>query len=209
MARKRKSDKNLPEEKKVILELLDKIKSGTVPINESHAVWDKIYSYKKVYIKNINSQSWNSFIGGVFEDLVYYILTNYITKLSQKEEFKNIKLFTEDEIQKNDYLHQKLSIKYGPKERLLPDTDMAVVDFNKREPHMSQIVAIISCKTSLKKESHKPATGNSNCATRQQQAMYKCILQLLTTTKSLSQRRMVTETETESLPNLSWMGFTF
>lgn len=150
MPRKRKSDKNLPEEKKVIIELLDKIKSGSVPINESHVVWDKIYSYKKVYIKNINSQSWNSFIGGVFEDLVYYILTNYISQLSQKEEFKNIKLFTEDEIEANDYLHQKLSIKYGPKERLLPDTDMAVVDFNEREPHLSQIVAIISCKTSLR-----------------------------------------------------------
>ena len=75
---------------------------------------------------------------------------NYISQLSQKEEFKNIKLFTEGEIEANDYLHQKLSIKYGPKERLLPDIDMAVVDFNKREPHLSQIVAIISCKTSLR-----------------------------------------------------------
>ena len=150
MPRKRKKDESLPEEKKVILALLDKIKAGLVPTSQTHAVWDKIYSYKKVYIKNISSQSWNSFIGGVFEDLVYYILKNYISQLSQKKEFKNIRLFTENEIEANDYLHQKLSIKYGPKERLLPDTDMAIVDFNEREPRMSQIVAIISCKTSLR-----------------------------------------------------------
>ena len=51
MARKRKSDKNLPEEKKAIIELLDKIKSGSVPVSESHSIWDKIYSYKKCILR--------------------------------------------------------------------------------------------------------------------------------------------------------------
>ena len=138
------------EEKEAILELLDKIKNGEVEPTEAHTVWDKMYSYKESYIKSINSQSWNSFIGSVFEDLVYYILKNYISQLSQQEEFKNITLFNEDEIDGNDYLHQKLSIKYGKKERILPDTDMAIVDFYPFEQHKSEIVAIISCKTSLR-----------------------------------------------------------
>jgi hypothetical protein len=149
MARKRK-DKNLPEEKKAIIELLNQVKTGAVPPIEAHAIWDEIYSYKEQYMKNISSQSWNSFIGGVFENLVYYILKNYISQLNQKKGFKNISLFTENEIDKNDFLHQKLSIRYGPKERILPDTDLAIVDFYPFDQDKSKIVAIISCKTSLR-----------------------------------------------------------
>jgi len=84
MARTRKSEETLPKEKKVILELLDQVKTGEVAPNEAHLIWDKIYGYKETYIKNINSQSWNAFIGGVFEDLIYYILKNYIVQLSQQ-----------------------------------------------------------------------------------------------------------------------------
>jgi type II restriction enzyme len=138
------------EEKEAILELLEAVKTGEVKPTEAHKIWDKMYSYKEAYIKSINSQSWNSFIGGVFEDLVYYILKNYISQLSQQEDFKNISLFTEDEIHANDFLHQKLSIRYGEKERILPDTDMAIVDFYPFEQQKSEIVAIISCKTSLR-----------------------------------------------------------
>ena len=47
-------------------------------------------------------------------------------------------------------MHQKLSIKYGSKERVLPDTDMAIVDFYPFAQKKSEIVAIISCKTSLR-----------------------------------------------------------
>jgi type II restriction enzyme len=138
------------EEKEAILMLLDRVKTGEVKPTEAHTVWDKMYGYKESYIRSINSQSWNSFIGGVFEDLVYYVLKNYISQLSRQEEFKNISLFTEDEIHANDYLHQKLSIRYGKKERILPDTDMAIVDFYPFEQQKSEIVAIISCKTSLR-----------------------------------------------------------
>jgi len=143
-------DKKLPEEKKAIIDLLNQVKSGAAIPREVHVIWDKIYSYKESYMKNISSQSWNAFIGNVFEDLVYYVLKNYISQLSQKKGFKNISLFTESEIDKNDFLHQKLSIKYGPKERILPDTDMAIVDFYPFDQGKSEIVAIISCKTSLR-----------------------------------------------------------
>lgn len=81
---------------------------------------------------------------------MYFVLRNYITELNHKKGFENIKLFTEDEIDSNDYLHQKLSIRYGPKERVLPDTDMAIVDFYPFDQGKSVIVAIISCKTSLR-----------------------------------------------------------
>jgi hypothetical protein len=145
-----KKEEKLPEEKKTILQLLNQVKTGEIKPAQAHAVWDKIYGYKEQYIKNINSQSWNSFIGGVFEELVYSILKNYISQLSQREEFKNICLFTEDEIKANDYLHQKLSIMYGPNIRILPDTDMAVVDYYPFDPNKSKVVAIISCKTSLR-----------------------------------------------------------
>lgn len=37
-----------------------------------------------------------------------------------------------------------------PKERILPDTDMAIVDFCPFDQGKSEIVAIISCKTSLR-----------------------------------------------------------
>jgi type II restriction enzyme len=150
MARTRKNEETLPKEKKAILELLDQIRTGEVSPNEAHLIWDKIYSYKETYIRNINSQSWNAFIGNVFEDLIYHILKNYIVQLSQQKEFSNISLFTEDEINANDYLHQKLSIRYGPKERVLPDADMAIVDYYPFDPGKSEIVAIISCKTSLR-----------------------------------------------------------
>jgi hypothetical protein len=84
------------------------------------------------------------------KDLVYYILKNYISSLHKQVEFRNIYLFTENEINANDFLHQKLSIRYGPKERVLPDTDMAIVDYLSADPGKSEIVAIISCKTSLR-----------------------------------------------------------
>ena len=78
MPRKRKSNKDLPEEKKVIIELLDKIKSGSVPINESHMSFGtKFTATKKSILKIFLQQSIMEFfhVGGVFEDLVYYILT--------------------------------------------------------------------------------------------------------------------------------------
>ena len=150
MPKTKNDGRKTSEEKNAILELLNQVKIGKVKPTEAHEVWDKIYSYKESYMKNISSQSWNSFIGGVFENLVYYLLKNYISQLSKTPEFKNIALFTEDEIDANDYLHQKLSIRYGKKERVLPDTDMAIVDFYPFDQRKSEIVGIISCKTSLR-----------------------------------------------------------
>jgi type II restriction enzyme len=138
------------KEKIAILELLEQVRTGKVKPADCHAVWTEMYGYKEAYMKNISSQSWDSFIGGVFENLIYCILKNYISELSKTTEFRNIALFTEAQIDANDYLHQKLSIRYGKKERVLPDTDMAIVDFYPFDQQKSRIVGIISCKTSLR-----------------------------------------------------------
>ena len=45
MARTRKSEETLPKEKKVILELLNQVRTGEVAPNEAHIIWDKIYSH--------------------------------------------------------------------------------------------------------------------------------------------------------------------
>ncbi len=82
------------EEKVAILELLDQVKNGQVKLTEVHIVWDKMYSYKETYMEKISSQSWNSFIGGVFERLVYYVMKNYVSQISKLPEFKNVALFT-------------------------------------------------------------------------------------------------------------------
>jgi hypothetical protein len=120
MPRKRKNE-NLPEEKKAIIELLNKVKTAAVPPTEAHAIWDEIYSYKESYIKNISSQSWNCFIGNIFEDLVYYVLKNYISELNNTKGFENIKLFTEDEIASNDFLHQKPQERFEEPSQIIPE----------------------------------------------------------------------------------------
>jgi len=44
---------------------------------------------------------------------------------------------------------RKLAVKYG-EYLLLPDTDMVIVSYVLKEPWQSEILAIISCKTSLR-----------------------------------------------------------
>lgn len=145
----KKNKRNISEEKKAILELLDQVKRGEVQPHETHVVWDKMNGYKEQYLKHDNISSWNSFIGRVFEKLVYNILKTYISKISKDAEFQNLCVFSQSELKGNDYLFKKLSIKYG-EEAVLPDTDMAIVDCNFSNQWLSEIVAIISCKTSLR-----------------------------------------------------------
>jgi len=103
--------------------------------------------YKEKYLTHDNISSWNSFIGRVFEKLIYYILKTYISGISKEAQFQNLCVFSESELEGNDYLFKKLSIKYG-EQAILPDTDMAIVDCNFSNQWLSEIVAIISCKTS-------------------------------------------------------------
>lgn len=63
--------------------------------------------------------------------------------------FQTLTILKENEIKKNDILSRKLAIRYGDF-LLLPDTDLAIVDYNFEDPWNSKILAIVSCKTSLR-----------------------------------------------------------
>jgi hypothetical protein len=45
------------KEKDAILQLLGQVKTGKVKPTEVHAIWDKMCSYKEVYMTKISSQS--------------------------------------------------------------------------------------------------------------------------------------------------------
>lgn len=113
-------------------------------------MWDRIYSYKDTYSRKAGSPSWNSYIGKVFQRFVYFFLKNYISELTKQKRFRNIILCKEGEIKNNPILKDKLSIEYGQKESALPDIDMVVAKYDFSNPKEAKIVAIISCKTSLR-----------------------------------------------------------
>lgn len=58
-------------------------------------------------------------------------------------------IFTENEVKSNDIILRKLAVKYG-EYLLLPDTDMVIVDYDFADPWKSEVLAIVSCKTSLR-----------------------------------------------------------
>jgi type II restriction enzyme len=150
MPKRNNKGKELSEEKKTILDLLYTVKSGKIPLTEAHVIWEKMTSYRSQYYKRHGSQSWNSFMGGIFEELIFWILKTYVSQVSKKEEFKHLSVLTDSELKKNDYLFKKISVRYGEDQTVLPDTDMAIVDFDSFDPWASEVIAIISCKTSLR-----------------------------------------------------------
>ncbi|MEM2704730.1 MAG: BsaWI family type II restriction enzyme [Candidatus Bathyarchaeia archaeon] len=112
--------------------------------------WNKIKKLKKTYVQQYSEQSWHVYIGNRFQKVIYSILKGYFNRLkSQDCTFENLSVFSENEIEGNEIIQRKLAIKYG-KYLLLPDTDIAIVDYNRAEPWKSVILAIISCKTSLR-----------------------------------------------------------
>ncbi|NWG08877.1 MAG: hypothetical protein HXX80_00945 [Nitrososphaerales archaeon] len=73
-----------------------------------------------------------------------------MTRLKAKDpNFRGFDILTEAEIKNDEIIMRKLAIKYG-KYLLLPDTDIAIVNHAFEEPWKSEILAIISCKTSLR-----------------------------------------------------------
>lgn len=141
--------------RKKIDSLLNQIKEGNVEPDEA---WDSIHKLKDEYIKVLEKvypdknmeQSWHSYIGHKFQNIIYSILKGYFHKLKlQGTEFKNFEVLKENEIKKNDIIFRKLAVKYG-EYLLLPDSDMAIVKFADLDPWNSEIIAIISCKTSLR-----------------------------------------------------------
>ncbi|MCW4047583.1 MAG: BsaWI family type II restriction enzyme [Candidatus Bathyarchaeota archaeon] len=58
-------------------------------------------------------------------------------------------VLNESELNGNEILTRKLAIRYGDY-LLAPDTDMAIADYDFSDPWKSEVIAIISCKTSLR-----------------------------------------------------------
>jgi len=118
--------------KKSVEKLIFEIEKGEIPPEKA---WDEIKELKELYVKNYSEQSWHSC---------------YFNRLkSENPQYNGLTVFKENEVKGNEIIARKLAIKYG-EYLLLPDTDMAIVDYNFEEPWKSEILAIISCKTSLR-----------------------------------------------------------
>lgn len=120
--------------------------------------WDGIQKLKDEYIKVLRKlhpdkdleQSWHGYIGNKFQKVIYSIIKGYLVKLkAQDKSFRNFEILKESEVKQNEIICRKLAVKYG-EYLLLPDTDMAIVKYADLEPWKSEVIAIISCKTSLR-----------------------------------------------------------
>jgi len=133
--------------KQKVENLILDIQQGKIPPEKA---WDEIKKLKESYVQEYSEQSWHVYIGNKFQYVIYSILKGYFNRLKSKNpEFKSLGVFTEGEVKRNEIIQRKLAVKYG-EYLLLPDTDMAIVDYNFTEPWKSEILAIISCKTSLR-----------------------------------------------------------
>lgn len=133
--------------KQLIKDMVIAVKKGEIKIENA---WEEINALKRAYVREYSQQSWNSYIGKKFQEAVFSDLKNFLSQLkSQKPQFANIAIFKESQIKRNEIVGKKLSIRYG-NYFLLPDTDMAIVDYNFADPWKSEVLAVVSCKTSLR-----------------------------------------------------------
>ncbi|OYT45606.1 hypothetical protein B6U84_01955 [Candidatus Bathyarchaeota archaeon ex4484_40] len=133
--------------KKKINDLILEIERGNIDPKEA---WRKIRELKNVYTKQYSEQSWHVYIGNKFQNIIYSTLKGYFNRLKRQDrKFENLSVLTQNEVEKNEIIHRKLAVKYG-EYLLLPDADIVVVDYNFEDPWKSVILAIISCKTSLR-----------------------------------------------------------
>jgi type II restriction enzyme len=137
----------MSDAKETVDSLISKIEKGEIDPKEA---WNKIKDLKELYVKQYSEQSWHVYIGNKFQQVVCSILKGYFRRLaSQNPEFRSLSIFTETEVKRNEIITRKLAVKYG-EYLLLPDTDMAIVDHNFADPWKSEVLAIVSCKTSLR-----------------------------------------------------------
>lgn len=130
-----------------IRDLIASIESGKTPAGEA---WGQIKETKEKYVAQLGQQSWNSFIGHRFQGVIHAILKSYVTKLrDQSQDFKGLEVLTAEEAKGDEVIMRKLAVKYGDF-LLLPDVDSAIVWIDPEHRWESTILAVISCKTSLR-----------------------------------------------------------
>jgi len=137
----------MADSKQMILNLIADIENGTLLPDQA---WGQIKKLKERYVEQLGQQSWNSFIGHRFQSIIHAILKVYIEKLkTQSQDFRGLEVLTEGEASHNEVIMRKLAIRYGDF-LLLPDVDSAIVWIDPAQKWESKILAIISCKTSLR-----------------------------------------------------------
>ncbi|HIP66938.1 MAG TPA: hypothetical protein EYH09_02330 [Candidatus Nanopusillus sp.] len=137
-------------------EIEEKLGRGEITLAEALKQMKRL---KEEYIEKIKAdkphirdpeQSWHSFIGNKFQELVFKTLKGYVQQLKRRHpEFQNLYVLSEREVKKNEYLVRKLAVRYG-EYLLLPDTDIVIAICDSEYPWNSKILAIVSCKTSLR-----------------------------------------------------------
>lgn len=145
----------MSDHRELINDIIRKISEGDIAPDKA---WSTIRSLKDKYIEICEKlhpdkdaeQSWHVFIGNSFQNLVYAILKGYLANLKKKDKtFQNLQVLKESEVNKNDIIVRKLAIRYGDY-LLLPDTDMVIANYTIDDPWKSEVLAIVSCKTSLR-----------------------------------------------------------
>jgi hypothetical protein len=127
--------------------LLSSIESGEIPANKA---WGTIQKLKVEYVKQLGQQSWNSFIGHRFQSMIHAILKGYVATIqTTNKDCGGLTVLTEGEAKKNDVIFRKLAIRYGDF-LLFPDVDSVITWLDTCNPWNSKILAIVSCKTSLR-----------------------------------------------------------
>ncbi len=127
--------------------LIEDIKAGKVSSNE---FWGYIKNSKDKYVEELGQQSWNSYIGNRFQALIHAILVGYTNSLKREnQEFQGLNVLTEGQAKHDQIIMRKLAVKYGDF-LLLPDLDSIIVWHNFKRPWESEVLAIVSCKTSLR-----------------------------------------------------------
>lgn len=121
-----------------------------------YKVWDSIKRLKEEYVYQYSEQSWHTYIGNKFQNVVYALIKGSIkTTKENDDKFSGLDILTESEVKKNSIIKRKLSIEYG-NFLLLPDIDSTIVWIDDKQPWESTILAIISCKTSLRERIAQP-----------------------------------------------------
>lgn len=127
--------------------LIANIESGKTPADKA---WGQIKMIKEEYVEQLGQQSWNSFIGHRFQGVVHAILKGYAKKLKdESQDFRGLEVLTAEEAKRDEIIMRKLAVKYGDF-LLLPDVDSAIVWMDPVHKWESRILAVISCKTSLR-----------------------------------------------------------
>jgi type II restriction enzyme len=141
-------DKIMVSAKEHIDNLINDIESGKINPSKS---WNLIKNFKDQYVTEISEQSWHVYIGNKFQKVIHAIIKGYIKRLKHKgTEYQGLEILTEGEINKNEIFQRKMAIRYGEDFYLLPDVDSALVWYDNNNIWNSEVLAIISCKTSLR-----------------------------------------------------------